>query len=357
MSGWSTVGAAAFAAVLTSSVGAMASTGVDDALGDRRAKWRSSVVRLTVDDSLSEIGETALDAVLGSVLAWRNLNQRLPTLVVDQGEVDEVGYHKGASNVNTVRFAPHGTEAADGALAITVLTFDLEASRILDADIVINGEHAFSSGALPGEMDAGVYDLQNVLSHEMGHFLGLGEEYEDASATMYAYSLPGETHKRDLEERDIADLDRLYGEATVPDAGFGCGVAGPSDDRGALMSFVLLLGVFSLVALRLRRFRSAVTLMGLTLLMGGTVQEPSPSKEVIVSALHSEWREGLVVTHAQVRRHDCESCATKTISVYGGRVGNVVQQVGALRPLRIGDSVRSVPTAGIHLTNDIMKCE
>ena len=332
-------GIAFFAALCSSSMSAFASVAGADGSGAQGATWRDPVVRLSVDESILRIHKTAFDVVVDSVVVWQNLNDRIPTLVVEHGTADAIGYRKGGQNTNTVRFVPGGSEMANGALAITVLTFDLEADRILDADIVINGQHAFSTDELPEEMrGAGIYDLQNVLSHEVGHFLGLGEEYEDTTATMYAYSVPGETRKRDLELRDVVVIDELYNLELDTEPGFSCGVVTAESNRSMALSLVLLLGGTWLIAFRRRGYRRAVSVMTLALLAGGSAQGVSEER-MTVSALSSQWEGGVVITQAELRPVGCADCTPEQVTTYGGRVGNIVQQVGGLRPLRVGDKL------------------
>ena len=55
-------------------------------------------------------------------------------------------------------------------------------------------------------------DLQNILTHELGHCAGMGDLYQtDAiEETMFGYSDEGETYKRDLYKGDIAGVTNLY---------------------------------------------------------------------------------------------------------------------------------------------------
>lgn len=73
-----------------------------------------------------------------------------------------------------------------------------------EADIDINGDHPWSNN-----LTAGTYDVQNVMTHEIGHLLGLADHYDQQSSeiTMYGYSDRQETKKRTLEQ---ADLDGLF---------------------------------------------------------------------------------------------------------------------------------------------------
>jgi hypothetical protein len=55
-------------------------------------------------------------------------------------------------------------------------------------------------------------DLQNIETHEFGHWLVLNDLYTRPSSqqTMYGYSDYGETIKRDLASGDIAGILKIY---------------------------------------------------------------------------------------------------------------------------------------------------
>lgn len=53
------------------------------------------------------------------------------------------------------------------------------------------------------------YDGQSTMTHELGHFVGLGHSYYPT--TMYAYGSPGTTYKRDLHYDDILGIQAIYG--------------------------------------------------------------------------------------------------------------------------------------------------
>lgn len=83
-------------------------------------------------------------------------------------------------------------------------------------DIAVNTQD--HEWALDGNADR--IDLQNTLTHEWGHVLGLGHSENDAMATMHASASPGEVHKRDLSQDDVDGLFHLYaGDSEVPKVG------------------------------------------------------------------------------------------------------------------------------------------
>ena len=175
----------------------------------RNARWHDDVVVLTLDPSMQALGDDAFDALVGAVAAWQNVASDIPLLVVERGTSavpDDV-------NLHTIRYAPRGDPMANGALAITIITYDNDGQSIIDADIVVNGEHPFAILGTPnagGPDEQTAYDLQNVLTHELGHLLGLDEERHNQDSTMFESSAPCETDKRDLHAADIGELHRLY---------------------------------------------------------------------------------------------------------------------------------------------------
>jgi hypothetical protein len=98
--------------------------------------------------------------------------------------------------------------------------------------------------------------VQNVMTHEVGHFFGLGEDMEDSSATMYYCTNRCETHKRVLTVADASVMTTLYPE-DAPETGeskaAGCGGARLARGQGgARPEWVLVLGVLFAVARRRR---------------------------------------------------------------------------------------------------------
>lgn len=92
--------------------------------------------------------------------------------------------------------------------------------EILDFDLLVNtADHDWS---LTGEADKA--DLQNALTHEFGHALGIDHDKAQEEATMYPSTAAGETSKRDLAESDVAVLAFMYpDDADGNDAGVSTG--------------------------------------------------------------------------------------------------------------------------------------
>jgi virginiamycin B lyase len=67
------------------------------------------------------------------------------------------------------------------------------------------------TGADPGAVGANQYDFQTIVTHELGHALGLGHSGDTASV-MYAYLAPG-TARRSVTTQDLSVLDSGGGGA------------------------------------------------------------------------------------------------------------------------------------------------
>lgn len=124
-----------------------------------------------------------------------------------------------------------GAEAEDGRNDVIVHTTDWEppltvgaagqtiiyvrSGSIVEADIHLNArDYQFAVGDVPGKID-----LQSVLTHELGHLVGIGHS-EVERATMNA-TLPSGIAARSLERDDVEAVCALYpGHAEKID--FGC---------------------------------------------------------------------------------------------------------------------------------------
>ena len=92
---------------------------------------------------------------------------------------------------------------------VIAVTFIWSAGRrIVETDLRMNTYYAWS---LDGE--AGKMDVQNILTHEFGHWAGLNDRYKKADywLTMYGYSDFGITYQQTLGLGDIKGLQAFYG--------------------------------------------------------------------------------------------------------------------------------------------------
>jgi hypothetical protein len=116
----------------------------------------------------------------------------------------------------------------EATLALTFVTYDVRSGEILDADILVNGQNVLSTSA---QVPATAYDLQSLMTHEVGHFIGLAHTPSACSTsrncpTMRSVYRKGDDTFRTLESDDIAGVCAIYpqGRGTdpscVPNFGF-----------------------------------------------------------------------------------------------------------------------------------------
>lgn len=210
-------------------------------------RWHDEEVVITLDPSLEELGPYALDAVRAAYGAWLATDAELPNarFVLAKNRARKPK----RDGQNRVIAAPIDIPGHENDLAVTVSQVS-SSGAILEADVVINTRHAFY-----GQDDACVhaYDLASVVTHEAGHFYGLGEDREDREATMYFETGRCETKKRSLSEPDVDTLAVLYegGIGGEPLPGVGCSTAGPTPTSASFLAVVTALAA-ALVARRRR---------------------------------------------------------------------------------------------------------
>ena len=97
---------------------------------------------------------------------------------------------------------------SSGALAVTVTLFYSDTRRIVSTDMFVNGDgYPWTTS---GASDS--YDIQNVITHEAGHFIGIGHPIsaDREDTTMYFQAPPEEITKRDLADDDKYAAIYLY---------------------------------------------------------------------------------------------------------------------------------------------------
>ena len=102
-----------------------------------------------------------------------------------------------------------------GTLAVTTTTFNSRTGKLYDADLEMNAStHVFTtvdappcaSVTQPGCVST---DVQNTVTHELGHALGL-DHSPDPRSTMFAGADLGETSKRVLDDGSLEFVCRVY---------------------------------------------------------------------------------------------------------------------------------------------------
>lgn len=131
--------------------------------------------------------------------------------------VSELGVLEGYDERNVLMWAGENEwpEEWQDAFAVTIPLFNPDTGANIDVDILFNSGFEWTTRA---DTQLGKGDIQNILTHELGHFIGL-DHPEPREATMYYAALTGETYKRTLAADDIQGACALYpkeGETGFP---------------------------------------------------------------------------------------------------------------------------------------------
>lgn len=146
-----------------------------------------------------------------------------------------LGWDPEGPNANIVVFRPRWNDDAehrDGTIAITGITYDAETGQILDADTELNLRSAENPTGFVFSTTgaAGTADLETILTHELGHTVGLAHS-PLRSAVMYFSAGLGE-QRRDLTEDDTLGACAIHPPSRSavcheqPIGGYRCGGCG-----------------------------------------------------------------------------------------------------------------------------------
>jgi hypothetical protein len=98
-------------------------------------------------------------------------------------------------------------------LGVTFVWFSTDSGELVEVDTVFNKRYpwALFPNAPECQTSPHAYDLQNIATHEFGHWVGLDDLFDDADKdlTMYGFSAGGEVKKRTLGTGDVSGKNEL----------------------------------------------------------------------------------------------------------------------------------------------------
>src|SRR4051794_22442730 len=211
-------------------------------------RWARSCVVITAHTNSPPPNLTpdlVVTAARAAAAAWSHESLACSGFELQVAVEDTADAPAANDNKNNMVFRRASWPYEPSALAITTVFARQDTGLILDADVELNAVEGgrFKWGDLVAGLGTGVHaeDLQNTLTHEFGHLLGLDHncflagssgrrgvdnngvpvpECENASpeiqaATMFAAVAPGDTLRRTLTEDDIAGVCAIYPAASA----------------------------------------------------------------------------------------------------------------------------------------------
>lgn len=226
-----------------------------------------------------------IEAIRRAAENWRAASESCSYLkieILDPSPDAAVDFQEFGKNENTIVWIESGWTHDRNAAGITTVFFvdekgNSQDGRILDADIEVNGEFFKYSTT----DDRSRTDVENTVTHEMGHVMGLDHPCDDGARrpvppddagnpipkcrpelslpqwlkdlTMYNFAEPGEDKKRSPEEEDVRGICEMYPLADAPDkcitevdltrSGCRVGAAAPGSSGWLLITLALLAGL------------------------------------------------------------------------------------------------------------------
>lgn len=247
----------------------------------RELMWQKNQVTVHLDGSLAQLGSQANEAIIQAFGQWVGSDSKLPAVTFDAAKTSTRAARDGK---NTVSYEPITAPGHEHDVAITITYANDTSGEIVEADVILNARypmgvltpkprgaattnphdhddphdhgnpHEHDSPREHGSAQAGGddevgdcrnrYDLQNVTTHEAGHFFGLGEDTTERGSAMYLTIDECETHKRALSSTDIGAVAALYAAGPEPESAgaAGCSFYGGSVSSGAALASGLIFG-------------------------------------------------------------------------------------------------------------------
>jgi len=179
-------------------------------------------VHYAVDDGG---GRGFLAGLQASFVTWEADEQSYISFVCDSAPLVGTpssfvgaGYRNSTNEVGWASLS----DSYHNAIAVTMIWYGRD-KHIVEVDTAMNTDFDWTQNAVDGDPNtqtgiAGYYDVQDIMTHEAGHWLMLGDLYNKAASeqTMYGYGSTGELKARTLESGDIAGLRKIYPGATEP---------------------------------------------------------------------------------------------------------------------------------------------
>lgn len=98
------------------------------------------------------------------------------------------------------------------ALAVTYIRYNSNTKVVVDVDTIVNKSFSWRWSSQENCAYSGVYDAEDILTHEFGHWIGLDDTYDNSfkDNTMYGYGSVQEVKKNTLTTGDNNGAYQIY---------------------------------------------------------------------------------------------------------------------------------------------------
>lgn len=178
--------------------------------------WSKDKVIIRIAPEVEEfLGEEDTQAsAINAVEAWRGF-AGVPELLLEPGDPEAIVDDDGNPVVGLLMGTPWAYKPNN--LAVTVTTYNEATGQILKADVLINPNSNFERVDEENSSNRPTnYDIEAILVHEFGHLLGLQDNEDEPTSTMFPIIELGETSKRTLEEDDQLGVVAAYSDGLAP---------------------------------------------------------------------------------------------------------------------------------------------
>ena len=164
--------------------------------------------RLNTSSVPSSVGSASLSTIASSAFnQWMNAD---PGKVAFTQGADTTVNRQALDFQNIIAWG----RTSGSALAVTYTRYYTATHEVADVDTIMNKKFAWrwNGGDALNCPDNNAYDAQNILTHELGHWMGLNDTYtaEFVNNTMYGYGSKNEVKKDTLTTGDVNGVQAIY---------------------------------------------------------------------------------------------------------------------------------------------------
>ncbi len=188
--------------------------------GTANARWNSFPIQyaLNARGPRDVPLDQAFTAVRASIASWGSIPYSSLAFSEHAGPVTtEVSPLDGINVVVWIDDASDPTFLAKDLVGATTVTFDPNTGQITDADIALNAVRFSWTTSADGSYTSasGPYDVQDVVTHELGHFVGL-DHVTTRTSIMFPTTYAGSVSARTLSQDEISAEQSVYPGGGAP---------------------------------------------------------------------------------------------------------------------------------------------